>query len=59
MGSVSLWQEWYNEEIENHDADGNSIADFYRDLITNPIEEEPIVLVKNGKGYIWDGFHRI
>lgn len=60
LGEVSEWKEWYQNEIDMHDEDGNDgVASFYRDLIKNPIDEYPIVLHKNGKFHIWDGYHRV
>ena len=60
MGNVDEWKSWYKDEIDAHENDGNeSIASFYRNLVKNPIDEEPIVFNDDGTFYIWDGYHRI
>lgn len=60
LPSREEWEEWFRSEINLFVEDGmDEIADMYRDMITQDIEEAIIVLERDGKAYIWDGNHRV
>jgi hypothetical protein len=57
MNDASEWKAWFDAELAM-DRDDELHRDWGR-LLVEPIEEEVVVLVRNGKGYIWDGWHRV
>lgn len=53
------WTAWFHNEIAIFEADGmEEHADMYRAMLGANIEDEVIVLERDGKGYLWDGNHR-
>lgn len=47
---------WFEQEVTWAAEDGR--AGYYADMLDQPISEAIIVLEREGKGYIWDGWHR-
>lgn len=57
MDNKNNWNEWFNNEIQLlKDIKG---ADYFYDLLENPIREPVLITIVNNKIYIWDGWHRI
>ncbi len=50
------WVEWFKQEQQWAKNDGRN---GYDDMLDREIVEEIVVLVRDGKGYIWDGNHRV
>jgi hypothetical protein len=50
------WLEWFRQEQVDAAADGRD--GYYASMLDRPITEAIIVLERDGKGYIWDGWHR-
>lgn len=48
---------WITQEIESSEAEGYSRG--WRELLTQTIREEVIVLIREGQAFVWDGFHRV
>jgi hypothetical protein len=57
MGDASEWKAWLDAELAM-DRDDELHRDWDR-LLVEPIEEEVVILVRDDKGYIWDGWHRV
>lgn len=51
------WVKWFGEEISMDESEG--LGRNYAGMLTGEIIEEVIVFVRDGKGYIWDGWHRV
>lgn len=50
------WPEWFRQEQADAADDGRE--GYYNSMLDRPITEAIIVLERDGKGYIWDGWHR-
>jgi hypothetical protein len=50
------WQGWLEGEIRDFELAGDDRG--YRAMLGEPIVEAIVVLMVDGKGYIWDGWHR-
>lgn len=50
------WTTWFQDELDM-DRDDEMGRDWAA-LLTEDIRDEIFVLVRDGKGYIWDGWHR-
>jgi hypothetical protein len=50
------WLAWFKEEQKMAADDGR--VGYYDSMLDEPIQEAIIVLERDGKGYIWDGWHR-
>ena len=50
------WLEWFQQEQVDAAEDGRK--GYYDSMLDQPIAEAIIVLERDGKGYIWDGWHR-
>ena len=47
---------WMSNEIEMDEAE--ELHRDWRALLTEPIREEVVLLIRDDKAYIWDGWHR-
>jgi len=60
MPSRERWTGWLKNEIEMFLKDGmDGLAEIYRSMVNENIENHIVVIEINGKGYIWDGNHRV
>lgn len=50
------WAEWMREEISMWTQEGDPSR--YDALLDRPVEEEVCLVEIDGKGYLWDGYHR-
>lgn len=50
------WLEWFRQEQVEAADDGRE--GYYDSMLARPISDAIIVLERDGKGYIWDGWHR-
>jgi len=50
------WNAWFLDEIQQSEQAETSR---YAGMLVEPIEEPVVVLMRDGKGYIWDGWHRV
>lgn len=57
FGDLDGWRAWFEEELQADEAE--ALGRYWKDLLEEPIREEVIVLLRQGKGYIWSGWHRI
>lgn len=48
---------WLDDEIKMDEEE--ELCRGYRAMLAEDIEEEVVILVRDGKGYIWDGWHRV
>ena len=54
--SETDWDAWLDQEIDGGDGDR---PDLYRSLLTEEIEEPIMATMIDGRGWIWDGYHRV
>lgn len=53
-------REWLNDEIAMMDGDGqHSIADSYRDMLVNGVNEPIVGMQIEREVRLWDGYHRV
>ena len=50
------WKGWFDGEIEMDEDE--ELGRGYRAMVSDAIKEAVVILVRDGKGYIWDGWHR-
>lgn len=50
------WSAWMRQEIADAAADGSPGR--YGAMFDRPIQDEVVLVVFDGKGYLWDGYHR-
>ena len=50
------WPAWFDDEIRMDEVD--ELNRGYRAMLREPIIEAIVVVMVDGKGYIWDGWHR-
>ena len=53
---VADWPAWFLAEQKDKADEGRE--GYYDSMLDRPIDEAIIVLEREGKGYIWDGWHR-
>ena len=51
------WETWFASELEMDAKE--ALHRGWEQLLVEPIQEEVVVLIRDGKGYIWDGWHRV
>lgn len=56
MHLMDDWDQWFRNELQMDEEEG--LGREWASLITEEIRDEIVVLVRDGKGYIWDGWHR-
>lgn len=60
MHSGMDWTTWFDDEAENFLLDGmDGIVDTMESIVTGPIEQPVVALIKDGVAYLWDGNHRV
>jgi hypothetical protein len=53
---IDDWDQWFKGEIAMDETE--QLGRGYAAMLGSEIEDEIVVLVRGGKGYIWDGWHR-
>jgi hypothetical protein len=53
---IDDWHQWFQGELAMNEED--AMGREWSSLLNEDIQEEIVVLVRDGKGYIWDGWHR-
>lgn len=57
LKDIEEWKCWWAEEKNDFDLVRGS--NYFKDLYDNPIEVPICISEIDGKGYIWDGWHRV
>lgn len=57
IGDKSDWIKWFKKEHADEVEDGRGWR--CEEMLDRPINDPIIVLVRDGKGYLWDGWHRV
>jgi hypothetical protein len=58
MGAHRGWVSWFEDELAMLDGDLPHVAEGYRALMEEPLENPIIVTIEPRRVQIWDGWHR-
>jgi len=58
MGTRAGWSDWFAAELAMFDEEHPHVADGYRALMEEPLEDPVVVTLDGARVQIWDGWHR-